>query len=616
MRRPPDPARRDTRPPSPGQVQPAGPSVYLADPDELFRDNLAHALRQVGAYVVEFASGGQLGARALRGKPDLIVLASDREDMAGCQVLSRLKCHRTGQRYPLVLVADKNLPFERAAGAVQSFLGDWHRLCVRNLAGVLTLLQARAKSGRFEVEAFGARGTILLRKGEVVEAQWKTLRGREVLRFFAEELPNEGFRFAERLQEVETYASPDAHVLPPGAQVLPPAPRLLVPPQPAGVRTQLPLTEARLEFARALLERRRFSEAFVYLRMAQDLGGSSGELQYLLGLAHLRTGDVALAVNELLEARQALPQDARVNAALREATEALARAIPPTGPEAPAPVHRAPVSGEPVHPPRKPLSVETARAGRAGNGQPAAPGSERRELFTLALVLVSLLSLTTALAVLVDGRSPVRSEIVGLRTGSREASPPPSAPGRPERAPPGPGDPGPHIAAQREPPHTTPPHSRQPDTPPRPAAVSQPISPEEPREQAAAAQAVPIPAGAPPTLEALRGRPQSVRMDQRPRPRSLVDPRSARALLDPRSGRLDLVKRWTETVEPGLQAEVWVLVDESGSVAETRLLRTSGNAELDARSLEAVRNVRYRPARRGGRAIPAWTRQRVTFGGE
>lgn len=74
---------------------------------------------------------------------------------------------------------------------------DWTRLCVRNLAGVVTWLQTRGKSGRFEVEAFGARGTIFLHDGELIEARWKELEGREVVRFFAEELPDSGFRFAE-----------------------------------------------------------------------------------------------------------------------------------------------------------------------------------------------------------------------------------------------------------------------------------------------------------------------------------------------------------------------------------------------------------------------------------
>ncbi|HEY7530783.1 MAG TPA: DUF4388 domain-containing protein [Gemmatimonadota bacterium] len=109
----------------------------------------------------------------------------------------RLRSSHTGRRFPLVLVLDKSRPPQTVARSVLALCTDWTRLCVRNLAAVVTWLQTRGKSGRFEVEAFGARGTIFLHDGELIEARWKELEGREVVRFFAEELPDSGFRFAE-----------------------------------------------------------------------------------------------------------------------------------------------------------------------------------------------------------------------------------------------------------------------------------------------------------------------------------------------------------------------------------------------------------------------------------
>ena len=120
------------------------------------------------------------------------------------------------------------------ARSVLALCEDWNRLCVQNLAGVVTWLQTRGKSGRFEVEAFGARGTIFLQDGELVEARWKELEGREVVRFFAEELPDSGFRFAEVAGPPDDRALEVPHA--PAALEVPHAPAALepgAPPHPA-----------------------------------------------------------------------------------------------------------------------------------------------------------------------------------------------------------------------------------------------------------------------------------------------------------------------------------------------------------------------------------------------
>ncbi|MFN2432961.1 MAG: hypothetical protein ABR599_09165, partial [Gemmatimonadota bacterium] len=173
--------------------------VYVADPDPTFRGNLATVLRASGIEVVEFASGAALEAGALAGGPDLVVTASGSPAMEGRQVLARVKCRMSGRRYPLVLVTDRNQSLELVANSVRSLLADWNRLSLHNLASVVTWLQTRGRSGRFEVEAFGVPGTIVLREGEIAQARWKELRGRDVLVYFAQEFPDAGFRFSESL---------------------------------------------------------------------------------------------------------------------------------------------------------------------------------------------------------------------------------------------------------------------------------------------------------------------------------------------------------------------------------------------------------------------------------
>jgi hypothetical protein len=116
------------------------------------------------------------------------------------------------------------------ARSVLALCEDWNRLCVQNLAGVVTWLQTRGKSGRFEVEAFGTRGTIFLQDGELVEARWKELEGREVVRFFAEELPDSGFRFAEAAGLPDDRALEVPHA--PAALEVPHAPAVLGPGAP------------------------------------------------------------------------------------------------------------------------------------------------------------------------------------------------------------------------------------------------------------------------------------------------------------------------------------------------------------------------------------------------
>jgi TonB family protein len=710
------------------------PSVYLADEDKVFRDNVAHVLRQGGADVVEFSSGSELSAQAVRGKPDLILLTSNRDDLDGCQVFARLKSQRTGKRYPLVLMTDKNRPLEQIARSVQSFLTDWNRLCIRNLAGVLAFLQTRRASGRFEVTAFGERGTVLLHHGEVVEAHWKELRGREVLRFFGEELPDAGFRFAERVDEEaeepgmrrqgvlpapKRYLAPAAEVGEAaaeaggaaseagGAVAIPSAAESPLPTvevegyHPAQVRhdTEEILgfdappsddpsrVEAHIKLARALLGGRRLGQAFLHLRMAESLADRPGEVQYLMGVAHLKSGDLAVAVKELQAARGALPGDMRVIAALAEVQRRLdrqgrARSLPevdartaePSGPAGsgadptgepkevgPEPAQAVAAPPQPlVQPPVEPRPEDTTatalelqeaerrklakrllRSGRpppiptldvhadstmatsrpaVGGADPtgsapveprlvsataSGPGlrqddlrslerephggrSRRRDLIGLAVALAILLGLSTALVLLAQGYLPVAVATLLTDRGSARSE-------RQVR------ESIPRLAQRLE---------RESSSSEERSGAGETGRGEIGREEIARPETA---LTGPQTLDALRGRPRIVDLDSRPVPSRLLDSRSTRALIGAGSGRLQIIPAWSDSIATEHKAAMWVLVDASGRVQDVRVLTSSGASELDEMAIDAIRNLRFIPARRGGAPVPAWIQQRVVF---
>jgi hypothetical protein len=79
--------------------------------------------------------------------------------------------------------------------------------------------------------------------------------------------------------------------------------------------------------ARACLKTERPQDAFLYLRAAENSASHRGEVRRLMGLAHLRAGDVDQAVDELMHAVRANPGDLELEAALDEALERLTEPI-------------------------------------------------------------------------------------------------------------------------------------------------------------------------------------------------------------------------------------------------------------------------------------------------
>jgi protein TonB len=100
------------------------------------------------------------------------------------------------------------------------------------------------------------------------------------------------------------------------------------------------------------------------------------------------------------------------------------------------------------------------------------------------------------------------------------------------------------------------------------------------------------------SLAAIRARPRFVFVDTPPSLRARLRPQYPEAL----AGRAI-----------GGTVTLWVLVSETGKVEGVRVLRSSGQPELDEAAADAVWLASYTPAQRGGAPVPTWTQQAVTF---
>lgn len=67
--------------------------------------------------------------------------------------------------------------------------------------------------------------------------------------------------------------------------------------------------------------------------------------------------------------------------------------------------------------------------------------------------------------------------------------------------------------------------------------------------------------------------------------------------------------------DAGRSGEVTLLVEisDSGGVSHLSVLRSASEPEFNAAALSVVREMRFRPARHGGCAVPVWTLMPVTF---
>jgi len=58
---------------------------------------------------------------------------------------------------------------------------------------------------------------------------------------------------------------------------------------------------------------------------------------------------------------------------------------------------------------------------------------------------------------------------------------------------------------------------------------------------------------------------------------------------------------------------VWVLVGGDGLVADVVLHTTSSNAAFDRAATDVARGLRFYPAMRGERAVPAWVIREISL---
>jgi TonB family protein len=54
---------------------------------------------------------------------------------------------------------------------------------------------------------------------------------------------------------------------------------------------------------------------------------------------------------------------------------------------------------------------------------------------------------------------------------------------------------------------------------------------------------------------------------------------------------------------PDIVCKLWVVVTEKGKVEDPKILRCTGNPEIDRRAVEAVKQWRFEPARKNGRPV-------------
>jgi periplasmic protein TonB len=170
----------------------------------------------------------------------------------------------------------------------------------------------------------------------------------------------------------------------------------------------------------------------------------------------------------------------------------------------------------------------------------------------------------------------------------------------PEPAPPQP-QPQPVVP---QPPKTEP-KQLVPKQTPKPTAKPEPVREEAPEPVQQTATATP----APPTPSAPIAQPvQATPVPETPAP--VTPPRTDAAHLNNPAPQYPALSR--RLGEQGkVMLDVYILPD--GSVGEIKLNRSSGFPRLDNAALQAVKNWKYVPAKRGDKPIPFWYVQPVSF---
>ncbi len=185
-----------------------------------------------------------------------------------------------------------------------------------------------------------------------------------------------------------------------------------------------------LAVARACLETGQSGDAFLYLRAAENSASHRGEVRRLMGLAHLKAGDVEQAVDDLMAAVRAYPGDTELRRALDEALERFTTPISlpdlgareqPTQAAAHPPKEAGPRSRE-RRPPSKPVLLRGRRSSRLR--QAANRRAVRLAVLVFALLVTGALALTLGVPTYIEGGGErvLRTIPIG-RTEPAETSP-------------------------------------------------------------------------------------------------------------------------------------------------------------------------------------------------
>jgi periplasmic protein TonB len=103
--------------------------------------------------------------------------------------------------------------------------------------------------------------------------------------------------------------------------------------------------------------------------------------------------------------------------------------------------------------------------------------------------------------------------------------------------------------------------------------------------------------------------------------RDAAEPEYVAFDVEPRLSNADAVRELLERKYPaelrnrgiGGKVVVWLRVDESGQVGETRVQQSSEHPTLDEAALEVADSMQFTPAQNGGEPVAVWVAQTIEF---
>lgn len=92
------------------------PSILIVEDEADLRDLIVHHVETAGMHAVPCATGGEALARALKSKPDLVLLDLMLPDMGGVEVCRRLRAESSTAQVPIIMLTARTAEADRVAG--------------------------------------------------------------------------------------------------------------------------------------------------------------------------------------------------------------------------------------------------------------------------------------------------------------------------------------------------------------------------------------------------------------------------------------------------------------------------------------------------------------------